>query len=55
MIFNFQSVILVAFTAFKAPDEASTGRYVKPLRFEGQLEEIILEAVLRHKDHRCGD
>ncbi|XP_061377922.1 glycogen debranching enzyme [Danaus plexippus] len=47
-----KSVILVAFTAFKAPDESSTGRYVKPLRFEGQLEEIILEAVLRHKDHR---
>lgn len=49
-----QSVILVAFTAFTAPDPASSGRYVKPLRFEGQLEDILLEASLRHVDHRYG-
>ncbi|XP_072940329.1 glycogen debranching enzyme isoform X2 [Epargyreus clarus] len=47
-----RSVILVAFTAFSPPDPTSAGRHVKPLRFEGQLEEIILEASIRHQDHR---
>ncbi|XP_026729867.1 glycogen debranching enzyme [Trichoplusia ni] len=47
-----KSVILVAFTAFNPPDQNSSGRYVKPLRFEGQLEEILFEACLRHVDHR---
>ncbi|XP_046960879.1 glycogen debranching enzyme [Vanessa cardui] len=47
-----KSVIMVAFTAFTSPDASFSGRYVKPLRFEGQLDEIILEAGLRHKDYR---
>lgn len=44
------SVILVAFTAFKHPDPNSIDlrRYVKPLRVEGVMEEIILEASLSH-------
>ncbi|CAK1603726.1 unnamed protein product [Parnassius mnemosyne] len=47
-----KSVILVAFTAFNAPDPSFGGRYVKPLRFEGQLDEIIFEANMRHVDYR---
>lgn len=44
-----QSVILVAHTCFSnpEPDAGSTG--VRSLRFEGFLEEIILEAELTHK------
>lgn len=44
------SVILVAFTAFKHPDPnpIDLRRYVKPLRVEGVMEEIILEASLSH-------
>lgn len=45
-----QSYILVAFTAFGSPDENS-GNYqrdIKPLRFEGNLDEIVLEAKLSH-------
>lgn len=41
-----QSVILVAATAFRAPDAAAERR-LRPLRFEGQLEEILLEAALQ--------
>lgn len=47
-----QSVILVAFTSFSAPDPACTGRHVRALRFEGQLDEILLEACLTHKENR---
>lgn len=47
-----QSVILVAFTAFSAPAADAGPRAVPPLRFEGQLVEVLLEACLRHKDHR---
>ncbi|XP_037299279.1 glycogen debranching enzyme-like isoform X2 [Manduca sexta] len=47
-----RSVILVAFTAFTTPDPAATPRHVKPLRFEGQLEEIILEAELHRVERR---
>ncbi|CAK9831681.1 Glycogen debranching enzyme [Anthophora retusa] len=44
------SVILVAFTAFKHPDPNANDlrRHVKPLRIEGVMEEIILEASLSH-------
>ncbi|KAM3961901.1 glycogen debranching enzyme [Aphomia sociella] len=48
------SVIVVAFTAFSAPEPTFAGRYVKPLQFEGQLDEIILEASLLHVDHKHG-
>lgn len=47
-----QSVILVAFTAFSAPDAAAGARAVPALRFEGQLDEIVLEADLVHQDHK---
>nr|CAI5828955.1 unnamed protein product [Callosobruchus analis] len=51
-----QSYILVAFTAFKhPPDDADKyQRGIKPLRFEGVLEEIVLEASLSHVENRCG-
>ena len=44
------SVILVAFTAFKHPDSNANDlrRHVKPLRVEGVIEEIIFEASLSH-------
>ncbi|XP_045765102.1 glycogen debranching enzyme [Maniola jurtina] len=46
-----KSVILVAFTAFSAPEPAAGARALPPLRFEGTLDEILLEASLRHRDH----
>lgn len=50
------SVILVAFTAFKHPDPNANDlrRYVKPLRVEGVMEEIILEASLSHIEAKNG-
>ncbi|CAG9819095.1 unnamed protein product [Phaedon cochleariae] len=51
-----QSYILVAFTAFGHPNE-DAGDYqrdIKPLRFEGVLEEIVLEATLSHKHNYSG-
>ncbi|CAH1981135.1 unnamed protein product [Acanthoscelides obtectus] len=51
-----QSFILVAFTAFRHPTE-DTDKYqrgIKPLRFEGVLEEIVLEASLSHVGSRSG-
>lgn len=44
-----QSVILVAHTAFANPDPMAGPTGVRALRFEGTLEEIILEADLTHK------
>ncbi|KAH9644772.1 hypothetical protein HF086_016266 [Spodoptera exigua] len=44
-----RSVVVVAFTCFKAPSGA---RAPPPLRFEGDLEEIVLEAFLRHVDYK---
>jgi len=41
-----QSVILVAHTAFGYPDPNAGPSSVRPLRFEGNLEEIILEAEI---------
>lgn len=52
-----QSVIVVAFTAFSAPPLApatAAARRLPPLRFEGRLVEIVLEAELKHRDHRSG-
>lgn len=45
-----QSYILVAFTAFSHPgeDAGNYQRAIKPLRFEGVLDEIVLEAALNH-------
>ncbi|KAK0167033.1 hypothetical protein PV327_004482 [Microctonus hyperodae] len=49
---SHESVVLVAFTAFKHPDSNAHDlrRNVKPLRVEGVVEEIILEARLIHDD-----
>lgn len=44
-----QSVILVAHTAFGYPNKNASPTSVRPLRFEGNLDEIILEAGLVHK------
>lgn len=45
-----ESYILVAFTAFGHPprDAGNYQRGIKPLRFEGVLDEIVLEATLSH-------
>jgi glycogen debranching enzyme len=45
-----QSYVLVAFTAFSHPpeDAAYQQRGMKPLRVEGVLDEIVLEATLDH-------
>lgn len=45
-----RSVVLLAVTAFRAPEPACTGRAVPPLRFEGRLEEVALEAALHHRE-----
>lgn len=47
---SHQSFILVAFTAFGHPSEdaANYQRGIRPLRFEGVLDEIVLEATLSH-------
>lgn len=46
------SYVLVAFTAFGHPDihAGSYQRGIKPLRVEGVLDEIVLEASLSHID-----
>lgn len=44
-----QSVILVAHTSFSYPDSKAKPTGVRPLRFEGNLDEIILECELTHK------
>lgn len=44
-----QSVILVAHTSFSYPQPNAGPTGVRPLRFEGSLDEIILEAELTHK------
>lgn len=44
-----QSVILVANTSFSYPQPNAGPTGVRPLRFEGSLDEIILEAELTHK------
>lgn len=51
-----ESVILVAFTAFTHPskDSLSYQRDIKPLRVEGVLDEIVLEASMKHKDELIG-
>lgn len=49
---SHESVVLVAFTAFKHPDSNAHDlrRHVRPLIVEGVVEEIILEASLSHID-----
>uniref|UniRef100_A0A1B0DM07 Glycogen debranching enzyme n=1 Tax=Phlebotomus papatasi TaxID=29031 RepID=A0A1B0DM07_PHLPP len=50
-----ESVILVAHTSFSYPDPYSGPTNVRPLRFEGHLEEIILEAGLAHQSSKPYD
>lgn len=45
-----QSVVLVAYTAFSHPDPCYKRDYVKPIRVEGRVDEVILEATLVHKN-----
>jgi glycogen debranching enzyme len=45
-----QSVVLVAYTAFSYPDPYYKRDYVKPIRVEGTVDEVILEATLIHKN-----
>lgn len=44
-----ETVILVAHTAFARPNPNAGPTGVRPLLFEGHLDEIILEAELTHK------
>lgn len=44
---NQERVILVAYTAFKNSGRRPTDFWIKSLKFEGQLHEIILEAELQ--------
>lgn len=46
---NHQTVILVAHTSFSNPEPEAGASLVKPLEFEGYLDEIIFEAELTHK------
>ncbi|XP_049783705.1 glycogen debranching enzyme isoform X1 [Schistocerca cancellata] len=49
-----QSVVLVAHTAFRHPDTYFSRGFVKPLRVEGTVDEVILEASLFHKNAKSG-
>ncbi|KAF4518496.1 hypothetical protein B566_EDAN009696 [Ephemera danica] len=49
-----QSVVLVACTAFHQPEPFYKRSYTKPLRLEGTIDEIILEATLTHKESKSG-
>nr|XP_012233838.1 PREDICTED: glycogen debranching enzyme isoform X2 [Linepithema humile] len=53
---SHESVVLVAFTAFNHPDSNAHDlrRHVRPLRVEGVVEEIILEASFTHVDAKNG-
>lgn len=44
-----ETVILVAHTAFTRPHPNAGPTVVRPLQFEGHLDEIIIEAELIHK------
>lgn len=46
---NHQTVILVAHTSFQNPEPNAGPSSVRPLVFEGDLDEIIFEAELTHK------
>lgn len=50
-----QSVILIAHTVFNYPHPNAGPTFVRPLRFEGVLEEVILEAELCMKGDKPYD
>jgi glycogen debranching enzyme len=43
-----ETVILVAYTSFGYPDVNAGPAHLQPLRFEGDLQEIVLEASISH-------
>lgn len=45
-----ESFILVAHTAFGYPDQNAGATYVRPLTFEGKLEEIYCEVEIRNRN-----
>uniref|UniRef100_A0A336MYR3 Glycogen debranching enzyme n=1 Tax=Culicoides sonorensis TaxID=179676 RepID=A0A336MYR3_CULSO len=45
-----QTIVLIAHTAFYKPDPNSGPTGVRPVTFEGELNEIILEANITHKN-----
>lgn len=45
-----ERIIMVAYTAFWHPQDNHC--YIESLNFEGEVEEIILEATLKHADSR---
>ncbi|XP_060528992.1 glycogen debranching enzyme [Cylas formicarius] len=51
-----QSYVLIAFTAFGHPDQNADKyqRGIRPVRVEGVLEEIVLEATLSHVEASSG-
>ncbi|GIY67804.1 glycogen debranching enzyme [Caerostris darwini] len=46
-----QSVIMIARTAFRMPSKPRESSYVRPLRLQGTIEEIVLEGGLEPIDH----
>ncbi|XP_058794874.1 glycogen debranching enzyme isoform X2 [Phymastichus coffea] len=54
---SHESVVLVAFTAFNQPDPNASDlkRHIRPLRVEGVVEEIILEASFAHEGATNGE
>lgn len=50
-----ESIILVAHTAFFYPDPNAGPTHVRPLRFEGCLDEIVLEAEILNKGRKPFD
>lgn len=48
---SHESIVLVAFTSFNHPEPNATDlrRHIRPLRVEGVVEEIILEASFAHE------
>ncbi|KAJ8667077.1 hypothetical protein QAD02_008739 [Eretmocerus hayati] len=51
-----ESVVLVAFTAFRHPDPNAKDliRQIRPLRVEGVIQEILVEASLKHSEAKNG-
>ncbi|XP_035229752.1 glycogen debranching enzyme-like isoform X2 [Stegodyphus dumicola] len=46
-----QSIIMVARTSFRMPAKPNESSYLKPLRLQGVIEEIILEGLLQPVGH----
>ena len=44
-----QSVVLVAHTAFRPPNDQTQQGFIRPLVLDGQVEEVVLESSIVHK------